>query len=195
MKPAEGGGGRRKFLQDSVGRLLREIAEHTEKRVAPRRWFRPPGAAPEVAFVAACTRCGDCIDVCPVHAIVKAPANAGLAAGTPYIEPTMQACIVCADMPCAAACETGALVVPADPEGLGVWASVHMGVLELDPDRCITFQGQACGVCVRSCPVGDRALAIDDRGHPVLKPEGCVGCGVCVTACVTTPSSLSLRLP
>ena len=195
MKPADDSGGRRKFLQDSVGRLLREIAERTEKRVAPKRWFRPPGAAPEVSFVAACTRCGDCIDVCPVHAIVKAPANAGLAAGTPYIEPTMQACIVCADMPCAAACETGALVVPADPEGLGVWASVHMGVLALDPDRCITFQGQACGVCARSCPVGDRALAIDDRGHPVLKPEGCVGCGVCVTACVTTPSSLSLRLP
>lgn len=180
---------RRGFLQETVGRLLREIAERTEARVAPRRWFRPPGAAPEVAFVAACTRCGDCIDVCPVHAIIKAPANAGLAAGTPYIDPTMQACIVCEDMPCAAACETGALVVPDD-----LWASIHMGVLELDPQRCITFQGSACGVCARSCPVGDRALAIDDRGHPVLKPEGCVGCGVCVTACVTAPSSLKLRL-
>jgi len=180
---------RRGFLQDSIGRLLHEIAERTEERVAPRRWFRPPGAAPEVAFVAACTRCGDCIDVCPVHAIVKAPANAGLAAGTPYIDPAMQACIVCADMPCAAACETGALVLPQD-----MWASIHMGVLELDPERCITFQGSACGVCARSCPVGETALAVDDRGHPVLKPEGCVGCGVCVTACVTIPSSLKLRL-
>ena len=190
MTTANDGGGRRRFLQDSIGRLLKEVAERTEQRVAPRKWFRPPGAAPEVAFVAACTRCGDCIDVCPVHAIVKAPANAGLAAGTPYIEPTMQACIVCEDMPCAAACETGALVVPSD-----MWASIHMGILELDTDRCITFQGQACGVCARSCPVGERALAVDDRGHPVLKPEGCVGCGVCVTACVTTPSSLRLRLP
>jgi MauM/NapG family ferredoxin protein len=186
---------RRGFLQETVGRLLREIAERTEERVAPRRWFRPPGAAPEVAFVAACTRCGDCIDVCPVHAIVKAPANAGLAAGTPYIDPAMQACIVCADMPCAAVCETGALVVPPDLEGLGIWASIHMGVLELDPQRCITFQGSSCGVCARSCPVGEKALAMDDRGHPVLKPEGCVGCGVCVTACVTIPSSLRLRLP
>ena len=70
-----------------------------------------------------------------------------------------------------------------------------MGVLELDPGRCITFQGSACGVCARACPVGARALAMDDHGHPVLKPEGCVGCGVCVTACVTTPSSLRLRLP
>lgn len=169
--------------------MLREVAAHTEERVAPRRWFRPPGAAPEVVFLASCTRCGDCIDVCPVRAIVKAPAGAGLAAATPIIEPTLQACVVCKDMPCAAACETGALTVPADG-----WAGVHMGVLELDPRRCITFQGVSCGVCARACPVGERALAMDDAGHPVLKAEGCVGCGVCVTACVTAPSSLTLRL-
>ena len=193
MKRGMGTGDRRGFLQETIGRLLNEVAERAERRVAPRRWFRPPGAAPEVAFVAACTRCGDCIDVCPVHAIVKTPADAGLAAGTPYIDPAMQACVVCADMPCAAACETGALVVPKD-DGGGIWAAVRMGVLELDPQRCITFQGAACGVCARACPVGERALAMDDRGHPVLKPEGCVGCGVCVTACVTLPSSLKLRL-
>ena len=179
---------RRGFLQDTVGKLLHQIVEHTEERVAPKRWFRPPGAVDEVAFLSACTRCGDCIDVCPVHAILKAPANgSGLAAGTPYIEPSVQACVVCEDMPCAHACETGALTP-------SPWSQVHMGVLELDPRRCITFQGAACGVCARACPVGEQALAMDDRGHPVLKPEGCVGCGVCVTACVTLPSSLRLKL-
>ena len=179
---------RRAFFQSTIGKLLKEVARRTEERVAPKRWFRPPGAADEVAFVAACTRCGDCIDVCPVHAILKIPANGGgLAAGTPYIDPTTRACIACEDMPCAAACETGALTkVP--------WEQVHMGILELDPQRCITFQGAECGVCARACPIGERALALDDRGHPVLKPEGCVGCGVCVTACVTVPSSLKLRL-
>jgi MauM/NapG family ferredoxin protein len=181
---------RRGFLQETLGKVLQEVAAHTEERVAPRRYFRPPGAAPEMAFLASCTRCGDCIDVCPVHAIVKAPAGAGLAAGTPVIEPTLQACVVCADMPCAAACETGALVVPDDG-----WAHVKMGWLTLDTERCITFQGVPCGVCARACPVGERALAMDASGHPVLKAEGCVGCGVCVTACVTNPSSLKLRLP
>jgi len=97
--------------------------------------------------------------------------------------------VVCADMPCAHACETGALEVP--PDG---WASVHMGVLELDAQRCITFQGVPCGVCARACPVGERALTMDAGGHPVIRVEGCVGCGVCVTACVTSPSSLTLRL-
>ena len=104
-----------------------------------------------------------------------------------YVDPSARACIACEDMPCAAVCETGALTkVP--------WEQVHMGILELDPQRCITFQGAECGVCARACPIGERALALDDRGHPVLKPEGCVGCGVCVTACVTVPSSLKLRL-
>jgi len=180
---------RRGFFRDAFGKVFQEVARRTEEKVLPRRWFRPPGAAPEIAFVALCTRCGDCIDVCPVHAIVKAPANAGLAAGTPILEPDRQACVVCEDMPCARACETGALVVP--PDG---WAGLHMGVLTLDPDRCITFHGAACGVCARACPVGERALAMDAGGHPVIKPEGCVGCGVCVTACVTTPSSFHLRI-
>ena len=180
---------RRGFFGDTIGRVVQEVAERAEARVAPRRWFRPPGAAREPEFVALCTRCGDCIAVCPVHAIVKAPPAAGLAAGTPLIEPDLQACIVCADMPCARACGTGALVVPGDG-----WAGIHMGVLELDPGRCITFEGTTCGVCARACPVGERALALDAAGHPVIRAEGCVGCGVCVTACVTTPSSLSLRL-
>jgi MauM/NapG family ferredoxin protein len=181
---------RRAFFRETLGRLAREVTIRTEQRVAPDRYFRPPGAGPELAFLAACTRCGACIDVCPVHAIIKASPRAGLAAGTPIIDPTRTACIACADMPCARTCPTGALQVPE-----GGWSEVRLGRLALDPDRCITFHGSSCGVCARACPIGESALALDAGGRPVLKPEGCVGCGVCVTACVTAPSSLSLSLP
>jgi len=180
---------RRDFFRDTLGRVAREVARRAEERVAPRRYFRPPGAAGEAEFLVLCTRCGDCADACPVHAIRTAPASAGLAAGTPLLEPAVTACIVCADMPCTRSCETGALTVP--PRG---WADIHMGALELDTERCITFHGSACGVCARACPVGEQALALDDAGRPVLKPEGCVGCGVCVTSCPTIPSSLRLRI-
>ncbi|HXF95923.1 MAG TPA: 4Fe-4S dicluster domain-containing protein [Gemmatimonadales bacterium] len=180
---------RRSFFARTVSRAAREVARLAERRIAPRRFFRPPGALPEPEFLAACTRCGDCIPVCPVRAVIRAPADAGLAAGTPILEPGVRACIVCADMPCARACPTGALTVP--PQG---WAGLRLGRLELDPERCITFHGAACGVCARACPLGERALAIDEAGHPVIKAEGCVGCGVCVGVCVTAPSSLSLRL-
>jgi len=185
----DGGGDRRVFFRDAFARVARVMAARTERRVAPRRFFRPPGALPELAFLAACTRCSACVDVCPVHAIHKAAADAGFAGGTPILEPNLLACVVCVDMPCARACPTGALQVPRDG-----WAGVHLGVLTLDPDRCIVFHGAACGVCARVCPVGERALGLDAGGRPVVRPEGCVGCGSCVTACVTAPPSLSLTL-
>jgi ferredoxin-type protein NapG len=184
-----GDGNRRDLFRSAVGEWFEKLLESAEDRVVMRRYYRPPGALPEVGFLAACTRCGDCITACPVRAILKVPADGGFATGTPYIEPSYQPCIVCADMPCAAACPTDALTVP--PTG---WRGLRIGVLELDPERCITFEGTACGVCAQSCPVGPAALTMDEGGHPVIRAEGCVGCGVCVRACVTHPSSLNLSL-
>jgi len=180
--------GRRDFLRDAVGDWVERMLEQTEARLLQQRYFRPPGAMPEVAFLAACTRCGKCGEVCPPHAIQFAPPGGGLAAGTPYFDPKFQPCIACPDMPCAAACPTGALTLPARG-----WEGLRLGALELDAERCITFHGSECGVCARACPVGERALAMDEAGHPVIHIEGCVGCGVCVRACVTAPSSFILR--
>lgn len=181
-------GDRRTFLRETVGRIAQEVARRTERRVVRQRFVRPPGAIDEVAFLAACTRCGACMDVCPPHAIGKAPANAGFAAGTPVIDPVAQPCTVCPDMPCAAACPTGALLLP--ERG---WTGYHMAALELEPERCIAFHGVPCGVCARACPIGDEALTLDAAGRPVIRVERCVGCGVCVRACVTTPPSLKLH--
>ncbi len=50
----------------------------------------------------------------------------------------------------------------------------------------------ACRLCVDACPMGEAALAIDAAGHPVLRREGCVGCGVCLHVCPTSPSSYEL---
>lgn len=182
-----GEGTRRDLFRHAVGDWFDKLLESAEERVVVRQYYRPPGALPEVGFLAACTRCGDCISVCPVRAILRVSPDGGFAAGTPYIDPSFQPCVVCPDMPCAAACPTDALTVPA-----GVWQGYRLGALALDPQRCITFQGTECGVCARSCPVGPAAITVDEGGHPVIRVEGCVGCGVCVKACVTHPSSLSL---
>jgi ferredoxin-type protein NapG len=179
---------RRGFLAEAIKQLATKATELLADRVAPRRHFRPPGALPEPAFLAACTRCGYCIEACPVEAVVKAPIAAGLAAGTPVIEPALQPCVACEGMFCASVCPTGALVPP-----ISGWARERLGVLELDTERCIAFQGIACGVCAKSCPVGPVALDLDGAGRPLIR-DGCVGCGVCVKACVTTPSSLTLSL-
>ncbi|MFI5235493.1 MAG: 4Fe-4S dicluster domain-containing protein [Gemmatimonadales bacterium] len=182
------GGERRDFLRGVVGQYLEGLVERTEKRVLQQRFSRPPGALPEIGFLAACTRCGACLDVCPPHAIRKAPTDAGLAAGTPYLDPTLQPCTACPDMPCVQACPTPALTLP--PNG---WEGYRLNAVELIPERCITFHGSTCGVCAQACPIGPKALAMDADGHPVLKAEGCVGCGVCVRACVTAPSSFQLH--
>ncbi len=179
---------RRDFFRDSMGHWFGRILEQTEERLVHQRYFRPPGAITEVAFLATCTRCGDCMPVCPVQAILKVPPSGGLAAGTPYIEPQTQPCIVCADMPCTRACPTGALSLPSD-----LWAGYRLGQLEFLAERCVTFHGTTCAVCAEACPVGPTALEMDSAGHPVLKREGCVGCGVCVRACITSPPSFELR--
>ena len=179
---------RRELLRSAVGDWLERLVAQTEERVIHRRYFRPPGALPEMGFLAACTRCGACIDACPPHAILRVPADGGLAAGTPYLEPASQSCIACPTMPCAAACPTAALTVPVHG-----WSGYRVGVLAFHPERCLTYQGTSCRVCAEACPVGESALGIDEAGHPVLRAEGCVGCGVCVRACVTTPSSFELE--
>lgn len=182
-------GNRRDALRQTFGRWVEGMVERAEERVAgEERLLRPPGALPELAFLAACTRCGDCIPVCPVHAIVRAPTDTGLAAGTPYINVQSQACVACPDMPCARACPTEALTVPA-----GGWDGYRLGALEFVPERCVTYRGVECRVCVMACPVGERALSLDEQGHPVLRAEGCVGCGTCVRKCITAPASFVLR--
>lgn len=178
---------RRELLRSAVGDWLERLVAQTEERVINRRYFRPPGALPEMGFLAACTRCGACVEACPPHAIVTVPTDGGLAAGTPYLEPASQPCIACPTMPCAAACPTPALTVPANG-----WNGYRVGVLEFHPERCVTYRGTPCQVCAQACPVGQAALGIDEAGHPVLRAEGCVGCGVCVRACITTPSSFEL---
>jgi MauM/NapG family ferredoxin protein len=161
--------------------------DQAERRVAPARYVRPPGALPEVGFLAACTRCGDCVRACPAHAIVAVPADGGLAAGTPRLLLDREPCIACADMPCVRACPTDALSPPATG-----WVGYRLAELEFHPERCVTYRGVSCRVCADSCPIGSAALVIDETGHPALRREGCVGCGVCVRACITRPSSFTL---
>ncbi len=181
-------GNRRAFLRDALGEWVERLLEGAESRVVAERYLRPPGALPEVGFLAACTRCGDCLDVCPPKALVAVGPKGGLAAGTPHLEVYREPCVACPDMPCAQACPTEALSVPE-----AGWDGYRLGTLEFMPERCITYQGTPCRVCIDSCPIGEAALGSDPDGHPVVRAEGCVGCGVCVRTCVALPSAFQLK--
>ncbi len=180
-------GDRRGFFRETLGRLIREVAVRTERRVISQRYFRPPGALAEIEFLATCTRCNECIEVCPVDAITKAPPGSGFAAGTPVLNPLSSPCVACSEIPCAKVCPSGALIRPDN-----LWEGYRIARLVLDPDTCVAFNGVECGVCATVCPVGTEAIALDPQGRPVIKAEGCVGCGSCVYACITSPKSLVL---
>jgi ferredoxin-type protein NapG len=175
------------MLRSAAGEWLERVMARTEDRVVTRRYFRPPGALPEIGFLAACTRCGVCTEACPPHAIITVSAQGGLAAGTPYIDFQTQPCTACVTMPCAASCPTSALSVP-----LNGWSGYQLTQVEFYPERCLTFTGVPCRLCVDACPIGEAALGLDEAGHPILRREGCVGCGVCAHACPTQPSSFEL---
>jgi ferredoxin-type protein NapG len=181
-------GDRRSFFRRAFGDAVEKLAKATEERVVQQRYVRPPGALPEVAFLAACTRCGECAKACPANAILHVPSRGGLAAATPYLQPDRIPCLGCADMPCVDVCPTDALTIPE-----GGWANERLGSIEFHPERCITFEGKPCGVCANACPVGATALEMDEDGRPVLKVEGCIGCGACVRECITIPSSFTFH--
>ena len=165
----------------AVDVVLRPIEARVQRHFPPQR--RPPGAQPEVVFRVLCTACGDCSKACPHDAIFTFNEEAGANAGTPVMIPDRTPCHMCEGLPCAVACRAGAL----EADG----ASPGLGVVEFVESRCIATAGPDCGACANLCPGETDALAIVDR-LPVILPDRCVGCGLCIEACPVDPAAISL---
>ena len=149
--------------------------------------LRPPGALQEEEFLSACHRSGQCAAVCPVQAIKFLTADDLRWGGTPYIEPEMQACVMCNDVPCARACPSGALQ-QVQPE------EIRIGLAEWAMESCLRTMGQECRECVDKCPAGPRAIELDEVGNLItVKMDGCTGCGVCQQHCPTYPKAITVR--
>ena len=146
--------------------------------------LRPPGALPEAQFRDACSRCGECVRVCPAQCIKIDPA--GLRGnGVPYVDVDSAACVLCDGLLCMHSCPTGALV----PTPL---ADVDMGTADWHPQTCVRTTGnEPCTVCVDICPVGEVAIGVLGNAIHVLA-AGCTGCGLCQNRCPTTPKSITV---
>jgi ferredoxin-type protein NapG len=134
--------GRRRFLRGGVVTAfilaLQPLATWVSRRLGIAR-LRPPGALAESTFLGACIKCGQCVQVCPVEAILLADLDDGLGHGAPYIEPRDQACdFSCDALSCILACPTGAL-----SHDLGAKEEVAIGVAKLTrPDACRARRGE-----------------------------------------------------
>ena len=200
---------RRRFLQDAAraagacavgGFALSKLA--TDAKALPTTAIRPPGALLEDDFLGACIRCGLCVRDCPYDTLSLAELGLdGAATGTPFFTAREIPCEMCEDIPCVAACPTGAL----DP-GLTVIDDARMGLAVLiDQERCLNALGLRCDVCYRICPVIDRAITLELRhnersGHhaifmPVVHSDTCTGCGKCEKSCVLPGAAAIKVLP
>jgi ferredoxin-type protein NapG len=188
-------GDRRRFFQTALRRTGRLMVDQAERKATRRaaRWIRPPFALPELDFLLACTRCGACVEACPHQVVFPLPARFGLqAANTPALDLLNHGCRLCADWPCVAACEPGALQGPetrqTDEESP---PPPRLATARIDPARCLPYAGPECGACAPACPVPGALSWTGTRPH--IEPDHCLGCAQCREACITEPPAIEIR--
>jgi len=146
--------------------------------------LRPPGALREQEFLAACIKCGQCVQVCPVKAIHLADLDEGFGIGVPFIDARQQACdFSCDGLQCVLACPTGALT-----HEVNYPHQVDMGIAKVvRPETCLAVQGKGFRGQARG-PAFTGLLRYDevDRWNPIPvrdHPYDLELCDLCVRQC------------
>jgi ferredoxin-type protein NapG len=182
----------------ATGGLVWSYLLNQQARATPFA-IRPPGARYEPDFNARCIKCGLCVDACPYDTLKLATADAGIPIGTPYFIPRETPCYMCEDIPCIAACPTGAL----DPALEDIDDS-RMGLAVIDIENCLSWQGLRCEICFRECPVQGQAITVEHHPRrlskhamfvPLVHSDACTGCGICEKACPTQEAAIRVLQP
>jgi ferredoxin-type protein NapG len=177
-----------------LGALLAIPAQRRAEAVA----LRPPGALPEKNFLAACVRCGLCARDCPYDTLKLSDVSDGPSLGTPFFNARTVPCELCEDIPCVAACPTGAL-----SKSLTDIRDAKMGVAVLvGHETCLNHLGLRCDVCYRVCPLIGEAISLDRQHNertgkhtrflPIVHTDKCTGCGKCEKACVLDEAAIKV---
>ncbi len=179
---------RRSFFREALSRIAQPVAEYVDAQIGEyipteKVLLRPPGAIPEDDFLDTCVRSGACINSCPAQAILPIHRHDPDRAGTPYIDPDYQPCVVCETLDCMNVCPSGALQKLTANE-------IQIGLAVVNYESCLRTESINCHDCVDSCPIGVEAIRIDAQDKIEVMSPGCVGCGVCQYHCPTSPKSI-----
>ncbi len=157
--------------------------------------LRPPGALdvnPDDVALTQCTRCSECMRVCPTNGLQPAVLDAGVeGVGTPVLIPRLGYCDYSCNA-CGQACPVKAIPpLRLDEKRLQV-----IGKAYIDENRCLALSDHVpCIVCEEMCPLPKKAVQLEDA--VVWGPDGtqvalqlphvlrdlCIGCGICEYKC------------
>jgi len=196
---------RRRFITETaktacgIGLLGMGLTLYTQQtRSMPATALRPPGAIAEDEFASACIRCGLCVRDCPYDTLKLAKLGEAVITGTPYFVARQVPCEMCEDIPCVAACPTGAL-----DHSIADIDAARMGLATLvDQETCLNYLGLRCDVCYRVCPAIDQAITLEMLHNPrsgkhalfipTVHSDACTGCGKCEYACVLPEAAIKV---
>jgi polyferredoxin len=149
--------------------------------------LRPPGALPELEFLARCVKCGECMKVCTTNGLQATFLEAGLEGiWSPILVPKIGYCEYNCTL-CGQVCPTGAIQL-LNQEQKRAW---RIGTAWFDKNRCLPHAlNQPCIVCEEFCPTPTKSIKfreVNRQGETIKEPyvdlKTCTGCGICVTKC------------
>lgn len=132
--------------------------------------IRPPWSLTEERFTELCSRCDDCIEICPEYILERG------SAGFPRVNFQKGECTFCEK--CVNVCKTGA-IEKTDTGTLPWTLKTHI------EQSCVAKKGVECRICGDSCDVEAIRFHYTPgaAAQPVIDDSACTGCGACVAPC------------